>query len=208
MPAAWGRQQSGPAREPLHVPRTAPASVTHTHTHTRARARAGVAHQLRYSLRSSYIAGASGCQMPTSGNSSGSAISNVTPLREGTYACTSVSRKFCARVACVCVCVGVGRDRRDGAGCRLEGSSSAQGRHQGCCRARPHSHQPPYTAHLQVLAVAAEPVLQALHKVARVLRLVRGQELEHLWQRAHELQQALLKVVVLRARRPGGGAVV
>lgn len=50
---------------------------------------------------------------------------------------------------------------------------------------------------LQVVRVAAQPVLQRLHKVARVLRLVRGQELEHLGQRAHQLQQALLKVVVV-----------
>ncbi len=37
---------------------------------------------------------------------------------------------------------------------------------------------------LQVLGVSSQPVLQALHEVARVLRLLAGQELEHSGQRA------------------------
>ena len=45
-----------------------------------------VSYQLRYSLRSSYIAGAVGCQMPMSGNVLGSAISMSMSLRAGTYA--------------------------------------------------------------------------------------------------------------------------
>ena len=47
-------------------------------------------HQLRYSFRSSYMPGAQGCQMPTSGGSTGSAISASTtlpPFRAGTYSC-------------------------------------------------------------------------------------------------------------------------
>jgi len=50
---------------------------------------------------------------------------------------------------------------------------------------------------LQVICVAAQPVLQGLHKVACVLGLVARQELQHLGQGAHELEQALLKVVVV-----------
>jgi hypothetical protein len=38
---------------------------------------------------------AMGCQMPTSGNSSGSATSKDTPCSAGTYSPAMVSRKFC-----------------------------------------------------------------------------------------------------------------
>lgn len=54
---------------------------------------------------------------------------------------------------------------------------------------------------LEVLGVASEPVLQRRHEVARVLRLLGGQVLEHRRQRAHKFQQRLLKVVVVLALR-------
>ena len=38
---------------------------------------------------------------------------------------------------------------------------------------------------LQILSVAAQPVLQALHKIARVLRLLARQKFQHRRQRAH-----------------------
>jgi len=38
---------------------------------------------------------------------------------------------------------------------------------------------------LQILSISSQPVLQALHKVAGVLRLLAGQILEHCWQCAH-----------------------
>jgi len=38
---------------------------------------------------------------------------------------------------------------------------------------------------LQILSISSQPVLQALHKVAGVLRLLTGQILEHCWQCAH-----------------------
>eukprot|EP00983_Pelagomonas_calceolata_P065845 1148766-Pelagomonas_calceolata.AAC.13 len=50
---------------------------------------------------------------------------------------------------------------------------------------------------LQVVSIATQPVLQRLHKVACILGLIAGQELEHLGQGAHQLQQALLKVVIV-----------
>lgn len=53
---------------------------------------------------------------------------------------------------------------------------------------------------LQVVSVTSQPVLQGLHKVACVLGLVTGKELEHLGQGAHQLQQTLLKVVVVLRR--------
>mmetsp|Transcript_17534 Transcript_17534/g.48843 ORF Transcript_17534/g.48843 Transcript_17534/m.48843 type:complete len:660 (+) Transcript_17534:2749-4728(+) len=54
---------------------------------------------------------------------------------------------------------------------------------------------------LQVVSIATQPVLQRLHKVACILGLIAGQELEHLGQGAHQLQQALLKVVIVLAGR-------
>mmetsp|Transcript_21009 Transcript_21009/g.46075 ORF Transcript_21009/g.46075 Transcript_21009/m.46075 type:complete len:1268 (+) Transcript_21009:731-4534(+) len=50
---------------------------------------------------------------------------------------------------------------------------------------------------LKVLSVATQPVLQGLHEVACILSLVAGQELEHLGQGAHQLEQTLLKVVIV-----------
>ena len=53
-----------------------------------------VSYQLRYSLRSSYMVGAVGCQMPMSGNVSGSAISISMFSSAGTYALEIMRRKF------------------------------------------------------------------------------------------------------------------
>jgi hypothetical protein len=152
--------------------------------------------------------------MPTSGNSSGSAISKVTPLREGTYAWTSVSRKFCVQEAAGTAAV-TARERGEAGGSEdfvqqregrlllatephVEGFS--QEAHTSRCQRgapdtaeRPTPWPPsaaavllhtPTSTYLQVLAVSSQPVLQSLHKVACVLCLVTGKELEHLGQRA------------------------
>ncbi len=53
--------------------------------------------QLRYSLRSSNIDGARGCQMPRSGNTTGSATATAArslPLRGNTYLSASINRKL------------------------------------------------------------------------------------------------------------------
>ena len=61
---------------------------------------------------------------------------------------------------------------------------------------------------LEVVRGPAEPVLQRVHEVARVLRLVRGEVLEHLGERAHELEHALLEparlLLLLHEGRDGG----
>mmetsp|Transcript_5023 Transcript_5023/g.18749 ORF Transcript_5023/g.18749 Transcript_5023/m.18749 type:complete len:230 (+) Transcript_5023:3463-4152(+) len=53
-----------------------------------------VSYQFRYSFKSSYIAGAVGCQMPVSGNSSGSAMTMSMSFSAGTYALEIIRRKF------------------------------------------------------------------------------------------------------------------
>mmetsp|Transcript_295 Transcript_295/g.866 ORF Transcript_295/g.866 Transcript_295/m.866 type:complete len:267 (-) Transcript_295:169-969(-) len=54
-----------------------------------------VSYQLRYSLRSSYMLGAVGCQMPTSGNVTGSETFAIsTSWSAGVYACAIVQRKL------------------------------------------------------------------------------------------------------------------
>mmetsp|Transcript_3229 Transcript_3229/g.10853 ORF Transcript_3229/g.10853 Transcript_3229/m.10853 type:complete len:521 (+) Transcript_3229:2840-4402(+) len=50
---------------------------------------------------------------------------------------------------------------------------------------------------LQVVRGTAEPVLQRVHKVTSISRLVRRQVLQHLGQRAHELQHALFETARL-----------
>mmetsp|Transcript_14829 Transcript_14829/g.37004 ORF Transcript_14829/g.37004 Transcript_14829/m.37004 type:complete len:208 (-) Transcript_14829:391-1014(-) len=53
-----------------------------------------VSYQFRYSFRSSYIMGAVGCQMPCSGNSTGSSVLMSAPLSAGTYAWAVLSSRF------------------------------------------------------------------------------------------------------------------
>ena len=55
---------------------------------------ARVSAQLRYSFRSSNMRGASGCQMPMSGKTSGSAMAMPAPAREGTYSCEMLRSRF------------------------------------------------------------------------------------------------------------------
>ena len=51
-------------------------------------------YQLRYSFKSSYIRGANGCQMPTSGKSSGSSTSIPALLMLGTYSYAVLRSRF------------------------------------------------------------------------------------------------------------------
>ena len=55
---------------------------------------------------------------------------------------------------------------------------------------------------LQVLSISSQPILQALHKVARILRLLAGQVLEHCWQRAH-LKDKRRHISSCKAHSPG-----